>query len=49
MEEEARVILCQAVERKNAPSNLAAVICARIASLGGVELELPMRELPSLE
>ncbi|MCY3830204.1 MAG: plasmid stabilization protein [Rhodospirillaceae bacterium] len=53
MEEEARLILRHAVERKNAPRNLATAIRARIAPLGGVDLELPprglMREPPSFE
>ncbi|MCY3827720.1 MAG: plasmid stabilization protein [Rhodospirillaceae bacterium] len=53
MEEEARLILRHAVERKNAPHNLAAAIRSRIAPLGGVDLELPprgpMREPPSFE
>ena len=44
MEEEARVILREAVERKEGPVNLASAIRARIAPLGGVELELPSRE-----
>ena len=53
MEEEAQLILRQAVERKNVPRNLAAAIRARIAPLRGVELELPsrgpMREPPFFE
>ncbi len=44
MEEEARMILREAVERGKAPRNLAAAIRARIAPLGGVEIELPPRE-----
>lgn len=44
MEEEARVILREAVERKEGPANLASAIRARFAPLGGVELELPPRE-----
>lgn len=44
MEEEARVILREAVERKEGPVNLASAIRARFAPLGGVELELPLRE-----
>lgn len=43
MEEEARLILRHAVERRNAPRNLAAAIRARIAPLGGGGLELPPR------
>ena len=53
MEEEARLILREAVERKKAPRNLARAIRARIAPLGGVDLQLPargpMREPPSFE
>ena len=41
MEEEARVILREAVERKEGPANLASAIRARFAPFGGVELELP--------
>ena len=44
MEEEARLILRDAVEQKPHARNLAAAIRARIAALGGVELELPPRE-----
>ena len=44
MEEEARLILREAVNRKTAPENLASAIRARFAPLGGVELELPLRE-----
>ena len=44
MEEEARLILREAVERKPPPRNLASAIRARIAPLGGVDLELPPRE-----
>ncbi len=44
MEEEVRVILCEAVERKAGPENLARAIRARFAPLGGVELEIPLRE-----
>ena len=53
MEEEARVILREAIERPAGPANLARAIRARFASLGGVELELPprqpMREPPRFE
>lgn len=53
MEEEARLILRDAVGHKKAPRNLASAIRARIAPLGGVELELPprgpMREPPSFD
>ena len=45
MEEEARLILRKAVEHKTAPLNLASAIRARIEPLGGVDLELPPREL----
>ena len=44
MEEEARLILREAVEQKKVPQNLASAIRARIAPLGGVDLELPPRE-----
>ena len=44
MEEEARLILRDAVGRKAPAPNLAASIRARIAPLGGVDLELPPRE-----
>ena len=44
MEEEARLILREAVRQKKAPRNLADAIRARIAPLGGVDLDLPQRE-----
>ena len=44
MEEEARLILRDAVGRKLSSPNLAEAIRARIAPLGGVDLELPPRE-----
>ncbi|NKC16866.1 MAG: plasmid stabilization protein [Gammaproteobacteria bacterium] len=44
MEEEARLILRDAVESKPRSGNLAESIRARIAPLGGVDLELPPRE-----
>ncbi|MCY4657405.1 MAG: plasmid stabilization protein, partial [Gammaproteobacteria bacterium] len=44
MEEEARLILRKAVEPKECRRNLARSIRARIAPLGGVDLELPHRE-----
>ena len=44
MEEEARLILRDAVGRKPGNQNLAEAIRARIAPLGGVDLELPPRE-----
>ena len=42
MEEEARVILCEAVRPK--PQNLAAIFRARFGPENGVDLELPPRE-----
>ena len=44
MEEEVRLILREAVDRKTGPENLASAIRARFARLGGVDLELPLRE-----
>lgn len=44
MEEEARLILRDAVEQDVGPADLAAAIRERFAHLGGVELELPSRE-----
>ena len=44
MEEEARLILRDAVGRKPSTENLAEAIRARIAPLGGVDLELPPRQ-----
>ena len=44
MEEEARNILREAVEREAEPRDLAQAIRARFAPLGGVELDLPVRE-----
>ena len=44
MEEEARLILRDAVGRRPGSRNLAKAIRARIAPLGGVDLELPPRE-----
>ncbi len=43
MEEEVRIILREAVERREAPRNLASAIRARMAPLGGADLELPPR------
>lgn len=43
MEEEARLILRDAVGRKPRSQNLAEAIRARITPLGGVDLELPPR------
>jgi plasmid stability protein len=44
MEEEARDILRRVVGEERPPSNLAAAIRSRLASLGGVELDIPVRE-----
>jgi plasmid stability protein len=44
MEEEAREILRQTVGDAAPPRNLAVAIRARIAPLGGVDLDLPARE-----
>ena len=44
MEEEAREILRQVVSGRPPPRDLAAAIRARVAGLGGVELDLPPRE-----
>ena len=44
MEEEARVILREAVGREPEPENLARFIHECFAPYGGVELELPPRE-----
>ena len=44
MEEEARLILRETVGGRKPPENLAAAIRARIAPLGGLNLELPRRE-----
>ena len=44
MEEEARLILREAVGRKAGPKNLASAIRARFAPFGGVELEIPARQ-----
>ena len=44
MEEEARLILREAVERQAGPTNLARAIRARFTPLGGVDLELPPRQ-----
>lgn len=44
MEEEVREILRQAIGEGAPPRNLAAAIRARVAPLGGVDLELPPRE-----
>ena len=53
MEEEARIILREAVEPETGEENLAEAIRARFAPLGGVELELPprgpMREPPKFD
>ena len=44
MEEEARLILREAVERKPVPKNLASAIRARFAPFGGVEMKIPARQ-----
>lgn len=44
MEEEAREILRRVVRETKPAHNLAAAIRARVAPLGGVELDLPPRE-----
>lgn len=44
MEEEACVILREAVERKVGPENLASALRARFAPFGGVEPEIPPRQ-----
>lgn len=44
MEEEARVILREAVERKPEPRDLVSIIRECFGPLGGVDLELPPRE-----
>jgi plasmid stability protein len=43
MEEEAREILRKEVGEAATPTNLAAAIRARVAPLGGVDLDLPVR------
>lgn len=45
MEEEVREILREVVSEPRSGANLAASIQARVAGIGGVELELPAREL----
>ena len=49
MEEEARVILREALVRKPGSRNLASLIRARFGPLGGVDLELPPREPPQFD
>lgn len=44
MEEEAREILREVTGAARPPRNLAAAIRARVAPLGGVELDIPPRE-----
>ena len=44
IEEEVRLILREAVNRKTGSGNLASAIRDRFVPLGGVELELPPRE-----
>ena len=48
MEEEARAILRTALTEAASPTNLAQAIRARFAPLGGVELDIPSRELGRL-
>ena len=48
MEEEARAILRTALTEAASPTNLAQAIRARFAPLGGVELDIPPRELGRL-
>ena len=53
MEEEAREILREVVGEERRSQNLAAAIRARVAPLGGVDLDLPprepMREAPAFD
>ena len=44
MEDEARAILCAALTEQAPPTNLARAIQDRFASLGGIELDIPLRE-----
>ena len=44
MEQEAREILRDAIDRAEPPANLAAAIRERVAALGGADLECPKRE-----
>ena len=44
MEEEARAILCKALNEPETPGNLSRAIRARFAPMGGVELEIPPRD-----
>ena len=44
MEEEARVILREAVDREAEPENLASFIRECFAPFGGVDIEIPPRE-----
>ena len=46
MEEEARIILREAVGQEAEPENLATFIRECLEPFGGVELELPPREAP---
>ena len=48
MEEEAQAILRTALIEAASPTNLAQAIRARFAPLGGVELDIPPRELGRL-
>jgi len=50
MEDEARDILAAALNRQPTQRlNLAAAIRARVAPLGGIELELPARDPPAFD
>ena len=49
MEEEARLILREAVEGKSGPENLASAIRARFAPFGGVELDILRANRPRFE
>ena len=49
MEEEARLILRDAVARKPSSRNLASIIRAHFGPANGVDLELPSREPPSFD
>ena len=44
MEEEARMILREAVERQASPEDLAGAIRTRFKPFGGVDLEIPPRQ-----
>ncbi|MBO0767205.1 MAG: plasmid stabilization protein [Solirubrobacterales bacterium] len=46
MEAEVRVILAAAVEAPDRPDNLVEALLERFGSLGGVDLDLPVRHAP---